>query len=151
MAFEIAGRMATRQGMREAKARLMEPIMKVDVITPEEYMGTVVGDVNSRRGLIDELSERGGMKTVAAKIPLSCMFQYVSDLRSMTKGRAQYSMVFDSYAMVPGNIEKEITEKYKPTSVEDSEQNDESDVGTSAFSILIGLFVGSGTIYVILI
>merc|ERR1712039_75027 len=72
MAFEIAGRMATRQGMREAKARLMEPIMKVDVITPEEFMGTVVGDVNSRRGVIDELGERGGMKTVAAKIPLSC-------------------------------------------------------------------------------
>ena len=93
--------------------------MKVDVVTPEEFMGEVIGDMNSRRGQIDELGERGNMKTVSSKIPLANMFQYVSALRSLSKGRAQYSMVLDSYDFVPPNVEKEICEKYKPTSAEE--------------------------------
>merc|ERR1719424_1969912 len=88
MAFEIAGRAAARKGLREAGAKLMEPVMKVDVTTPEEHMG----DVNSRRGMVVELADRGNMKVVRAKVPLANMFQYVSSLRSLTKGRASYSM-----------------------------------------------------------
>merc|ERR1711904_686214 len=118
MAFEIAGRAATRQGLREGGPRLMEPIMKVDVICPEEFMGTVVGDISSRRGIMSEMGDRGNMKTVTATIPLSQMFQYVSDLRSMTKGRAQYSMTFDKYDFVPGDIEKEICKKFQPAGEE---------------------------------
>merc|ERR1719217_1517474 len=91
----------------------MEPIMAVEVVTPDEYMGDVIGDINSRRGLVSEMTERGGAKVVDAKVPLATMFQYVSDLRSMTKGRAQYSMVFDSYELVPPALEKDIIEKYK--------------------------------------
>merc|ERR1712003_450833 len=92
MAFEIAGRAATREGLRKAKARLMEPLMQVDVSTPEEYMGDVLGDINSRRGQVGDLGERGNVKTVSAQVPLANMLQYVSTLRSMTKGRANYSM-----------------------------------------------------------
>jgi elongation factor G len=114
MAFEIAGRMAAREGLRKCQARLMEPIMKVDVISPEESIGDVIGDINSRRGLVEQMGEQGGMRTATAKVPLANMFQYVSTLRSMTKGRAQYSMQFDSYAMVPPNVEQEIIKKYKP-------------------------------------
>merc|ERR1712187_221550 len=93
MAFEIASRAATREGLRKAQSRLMEPIMKVEVVTPEEFMGDVIGDINSRRGMIDSLGDRGNAKTVVAKVPLASMFQYVSSLRSLSKGRAQYSMV----------------------------------------------------------
>merc|ERR1712127_439177 len=92
MAFEIAGRAATREGLRKAKARLMEPLMQVDVSTPEEYMGDILGDINSRRGMVGDLGERGNVKTVSAQVPLANMFQYVSTLRSMSKGRANYSM-----------------------------------------------------------
>merc|ERR1711966_77261 len=108
MAFEIAGRAATREGLRKAKARLMEPLMQVDVSTPEEYMGDVLGDINSRRGLVGELGERGNVKTVSAQVPLANMFQYVSTLRSMTKGRANYSMKLSSYELVPPNVELEL-------------------------------------------
>merc|ERR1712154_684495 len=108
MAFEIAGRAATREGLRKAKARLMEPLMKVDVSTPEEYMGDVLGDINSRRGLVGDLGERGNTKTVSAQVPLANMFQYVSTLRSMTKGRANYSMKLSSYELVPPNVEQEL-------------------------------------------
>ena len=92
MAFEIAGRAATREGLRKAKARLMEPLMQVDVSTPEEYMGDILGDINSRRGLVGDLGERGNVKTISAQVPLANMFQYVSTLRSMSKGRANYSL-----------------------------------------------------------
>merc|ERR1712176_1608069 len=85
MAFEIAGRAATREGLRKAKARLMEPLMQVDVSTPEEYMGDVLGDINSRRGIVGELGERGNVKTISAVVPLANMFQYVSTLRSIVK------------------------------------------------------------------
>jgi len=108
MAFEIAGRAATREGLRKAKARLMEPLMRVDITTPEEYMGDVLGDINSRRGLVGELGERGNVKTISATVPLANMFQYVSTLRSMSKGRANYSMKLADYDFVPPNIELEL-------------------------------------------
>ena len=95
--------------------------MKVEVITPEEYMGDVIGDINSRRGMVAELGERGNMKTVRASVPLANMFQYVSSLRSSTKGRASYSMNLDRYDLVPPNVEKEIMAKYKGNSGEDDE------------------------------
>jgi elongation factor G len=113
MAFEIAGRAAARKGLKAAGAKLMEPMMKVEVTTPEEYMGDVIGDINSRRGMVGELGERGNMKTVRAKVPLANMFQYVSSLRSATKGRANYQMSLESYELVPPNVEKEIMAKYK--------------------------------------
>jgi len=108
MAFEIAGRAATREGLRKAKARLMEPLMQVDVTTPEEYMGDILGDINSRRGLVGELGDRGNVKTISAQVPLANMFQYVSTLRSMSKGRANYSMKLANYDFVPPNIEDEL-------------------------------------------
>lgn len=108
MAFEIAARAATRQGLQKAKARLMEPLMRVDITTPEEYMGDILGDVNSRRGLVGDLGERGNVKTVSAMIPLANMFQYVSTLRSMSKGRANYSMKLANYDFVPQDIETEL-------------------------------------------
>jgi elongation factor G len=108
MAFEIAGRAAAREGLRKAKARLMEPMMRVDITTPEEYMGDILGDINSRRGLVGDLGERGNVKTVSAMVPLANMFQYVSTLRSMSKGRANYSMKLANYDFVPPNIEAEL-------------------------------------------
>ncbi|KAL3916402.1 MAG: hypothetical protein SGILL_005198 [Bacillariaceae sp.] len=108
MAFEIAGRAATREGLRKAKARLMEPLMQVDVTTPEEYMGDILGDINSRRGIVGELGERGNVKTISAQVPLANMFQYVSTLRSMSKGRANYSMKLANYDFVPPNVEEDL-------------------------------------------
>merc|ERR1712032_1199219 len=113
MAFEIAGRAATREGLRKAKARLMEPLMKVDIITPEEYMGDVLGDINSRRGQVGDLGERSNSKTVSALVPLANMCQYVSTLRSMSKGRANYSMKLANYEFVPPNIESELKAGFK--------------------------------------
>jgi elongation factor G len=114
MAFEIAARQCARQGLRQAGAKLMEPVMKVEVTTPEDYMAGVIGDVNSRRGMVSELSDRGNMKVVKAKVPLSEMFQYVSQLRSITKGRASYSMELDEYELVPDAIGKELMAKFQP-------------------------------------
>merc|ERR1712054_512924 len=114
MAFEIAGRMATREGLKKGKGRLMEPLMQVDVTTPEEYMGDVIGDINSRRGMVEELGERGNTKTIQAAVPLANMFQYVSSLRGMSKGRAQYSMKLSTYDFVPPNVEKELVADFKP-------------------------------------
>ena len=108
MAFEIAGRAAAREGLRKAKARLMEPLMQVDITTPEEYMGDILGDINSRRGLVGDLGERGNVKTISAQVPLANMFQYVSTLRSMSKGRANYSMKLANYDFVPQNVEDEL-------------------------------------------
>merc|ERR1719293_574504 len=87
-------------------------MMKVDVTTPEEHMGDIIGDVNSRRGMVIELAERGNMKVVRAKVPLANMFQYVSSLRSMSKGRASYSMELEDYQQVPPNVQKELVAKY---------------------------------------
>merc|ERR1712048_856217 len=148
MAFEIASRAATREGLRKAQSRLMEPIMKVEVVTPEEFMGDVIGDINSRRGMIDSLGDRGNAKTVVAKVPLASMFQYVSSLRSLSKGRAQYSMVFDEYVLVPPMVEKEIMAKYKAKVVEDeAEQSNTGNVVTaSAVALLLGFVAGSGMV-----
>jgi len=112
LAFEIAARAAMKEGLRKAGSRLMEPIMKVDVVTPEESMGDVLGDINSRRGQVLNLGERGPVKTIEALVPLSEMFQYVSTLRSMTKGRANYSMSLFKYEVVPGNIQKELEARF---------------------------------------
>jgi elongation factor G len=119
LAFEIAARQAFKQGLRKANARLMEPIMKVDVITPEDHMGDVIGDINSRRGQVGQLGDRGSMKTVSAMVPLANMFQYVSSLRGMTKGRAQYTMTLDHYDLVPPNVEKELIGQFKKAEEDD--------------------------------
>jgi elongation factor G len=111
MAFKIAGSMAFKEAARKASPVLLEPMMAVEVVTPEAYMGDVIGDLNSRRGMIQAMEERGGYRVVRALVPLSEMFGYVGDLRSRTQGRASYTMVFDSYAEVPQNVAKEIIAK----------------------------------------
>ena len=111
LAFKIAGSMAFKEAARKADPVLLEPMMAVEVTTPEDYMGDVIGDLNSRRGHIQAMEERGGARVVNALVPLSEMFGYVGDLRSKTQGRASYSMQFDSYAEVPANVAKEIIEK----------------------------------------
>jgi elongation factor G len=111
MAFKIAGSMAFKEAARKASPALLEPMMAVEVVTPEANMGDVIGDLNSRRGTIQAMEERGGARVVRAVVPLSEMFGYVGDLRSRTQGRASYTMVFDSYAEVPANVAKEIIAK----------------------------------------
>ena len=111
MAFKIAGSMVFKAAAKKANPVLLEPMMAVEVVTPEPNMGDVIGDLNSRRGQIQAMEERGGMRTVKALVPLSEMFGYVGDLRSKTQGRASYSMQFDSYAEVPANVAKEIIAK----------------------------------------
>ena len=113
MAFKIAGSMAYKEAARKASPVLLEPLMAVEVRTPEEYMGDVIGDLNSRRGQIQSMDDATGVKVVAAKVPLSEMFGYVGDLRSKTSGRAVYSMTFDSYAEVPKAVADEIVQKSK--------------------------------------
>lgn len=108
MAFKIAGSQALKEAVAKAKPVLLEPVMSVEITTPEEYMGEVIGDVNSRRGQVNAMEDRAGAKLVKAKVPLSEMFGYVGDLRSKTQGRANYSMVFDSYAEVPSSVSAEI-------------------------------------------
>ncbi|HET6735258.1 elongation factor G [Mycobacterium sp.] len=111
MAFKIAGSQALKKAAQAAQPVILEPIMAVEVTTPEDYMGDVIGDLNSRRGQIQAMEERAGARVVKAHVPLSEMFGYVGDLRSRTQGRANYSMVFDSYAEVPANVSKEIIAK----------------------------------------
>src|SRR4051794_6133900 len=113
MAFKIAGSMGFKEAARKADPALMEPMMAVEVTTPEENMGDVIGDLNSRRGIIQAMDERAGVRVVKALVPLSEMFGYVGDLRSRTQGRASYSMQFDSYAEVPGNVAKDIIAKVR--------------------------------------
>ena len=113
MAFKIAGSMAFKEGARRASPVLLEPVMAVEVRTPEEYMGDVIGDLNSRRGLIQSMEDAVGVKVVKAAVPLSEMFGYVGDLRSKTQGRAVYSMSFDSYAEVPKSVADEIIARAK--------------------------------------
>ncbi len=108
MAFRIAGSMALQEGARKAGVKLLEPVMEVEVTTPEDYMGEVIGDLNSRRGQIESMTDRTGVKVVKALVPLSEMFGYVGDLRSKTQGRANYSMQFHSYQDVPNTISEEI-------------------------------------------
>lgn len=111
MAFKVAGSQALKKAAAAAQPVILEPIMAVEVITPEDYMGDVIGDLNSRRGQIQAMEERSGARVVKAQVPLSEMFGYVGDLRSKTQGRANYSMVFDSYAEVPAQVAKEIIAK----------------------------------------
>jgi elongation factor G len=111
MAFKIAGSIVFKNAARKADPALLEPMMAVEVTTPEENMGDVIGDLNSRRGQIQAMEERNGIRVVKALVPLSEMFGYVGDLRSKTQGRANYSMQFDSYAEVPSNVAKEIIAK----------------------------------------
>ncbi len=111
MAFKVAGSMALKEAARKADPALLEPVMAVEVNTPEDYMGDVIGDLNSRRGHIQAMEERAGGRVVRAIVPLSEMFGYVGDLRSRTQGRANYSMQFDSYAEVPTSVAKEIIAK----------------------------------------
>jgi elongation factor G len=111
LAFKIAGSMAFKQAARQADPVIMEPLMAVEVTTPEDFMGDVIGDLNSRRGQIQAMEERAGARVVRALVPLAEMFGYVGDLRSRTQGRASYSMQFHSYAEVPSNIAKEIVAK----------------------------------------
>ncbi|UGQ14626.1 elongation factor G [Yinghuangia sp. ASG 101] len=111
LAFKIAGSMAFKEAARKANPALLEPMMAVEVTTPEDYMGDVIGDLNSRRGQIQAMEERSGARVVKALVPLSEMFGYVGDLRSKTSGRASYSMQFDSYAEVPRNVADEIIAK----------------------------------------
>lgn len=112
LAFEIAARACFREAAPRAGAQLLEPIMKVEVVTPEDYVGDVIGDLNSRRGQIQGQETRGVAVVINANVPLANMFKYVDNLRSMSQGRAQYSMVFDHYAPVPSNVAQEIQEKY---------------------------------------
>ncbi|MFV0321481.1 MAG: elongation factor G [Alphaproteobacteria bacterium] len=111
LAFEIAARAAFRDGMRQANAKLLEPIMSVEVVTPEEYMGDIIGDLNSRRGQIKGMDQRGIARVVDAEVPLKEMFGYVNTLRSMSQGRAQFTMTFSHYDVVPENVAKDIREQ----------------------------------------
>ena len=111
MAFKIAGSMALKEAVRKANPVLLEPMMAVEVRTPEDYMGDVIGDINSRRGQIQAMEDISGAKVVRGLVPLSEMFGYVGDLRSKTQGRANYSMEFDSYAEVPKAVAEEIIKK----------------------------------------
>jgi elongation factor G len=112
LAFEIAARAAMRDGLKKAGAKLLEPIMKVEVVTPEEYTGSVIGDLTSRRGMVQGQDSRGNANVINAFVPLANMFGYINNLRSMSSGRAVFSMQFDHYDAVPQNISDEIQRKY---------------------------------------
>ena len=112
LAFEIAARAAMREGMKKAGAKLLEPIMKVEVVTPEEYTGSIIGDLTSRRGMVTGQESRGNANVINAFVPLANMFGYINNLRSMSSGRAVFTMLFDHYDPVPQNISDEIQKKY---------------------------------------
>ena len=111
LSFKIAASKCFREASKKAKAVLLEPIMKVEVVTPEEYMGDIMGDLNSKRGQINEMSDRGMAKVIDAYVPLSEMFGYSTSLRSYSQGRATYTMEFSHYAEVPRNITEKIREE----------------------------------------
>ncbi|WP_333831305.1 elongation factor G [Pararhodobacter sp.] len=112
LAFEIAARAAMREGLKKAGAKLLEPIMKVEVVTPEEYTGSIIGDLTSRRGMVQGQDSRGNANVINCMVPLANMFGYINNLRSMSSGRAVFSMQFDHYEAVPQNISDEIQKKY---------------------------------------
>jgi len=112
MAFEIASRAAFREGVGKARPILLEPVMAVEVVTPEEYMGDIIGDLNSRRGNISGMEPRANAQVINAMVPLATMFGYVNTLRSLSQGRAQFTMTFDHYEPVPQMVAEEIKEKY---------------------------------------
>jgi len=111
LAFEIASRFCFKEACTRASLKLLEPVMRVEVITPEDYMGDVIGDLNSRRGQVSETNKRGNATVISAMVPLANMFGYINNLRSMSQGRAQYSMFFDHYDKVPQNVQDEVTKK----------------------------------------
>ena len=111
LAFEIASRAAFKEAVGKAGPKLLEPMMKVEVVTPEDYMGDIIGDLNSRRGQIEKMEDRGNAKVVSSVVPLANMFGYVNNLRSMSQGRASYTMLFSHYDVVPSNVEEEIKAK----------------------------------------
>ena len=111
MAFKIAGSMAVKEAARQASAVLLEPVMEVEVVTPSDFLGDVIGDLSSRRGKIGGMTQRGDAQVVAADVPLAEMFGYSTTLRSMTQGRAVYTMQFDHYEEVPKNIAEQIITK----------------------------------------
>ena len=111
LAFEIASRAAFKEAVGKAGPKLLEPMMKVEVVTPEDYMGDIIGDLNSRRGQIEKMEDRGNAKVVSSVVPLANMFGYVNNLRSMSQGRASYTMLFSHYDVVPSNVEEEIKSK----------------------------------------
>ena len=111
MAFEIAARAAMREALQKGGSVLLEPIMKVEVVTPEDYTGSVIGDLNSRRGQIQGQDMRGNANVINAMVPLANMFSYVSNLRSMSQGRATFTMQFDHYAEVPKGVAEEVQAK----------------------------------------
>ena len=111
MAFKIAGSMAFQDAAKKAKPVLLEPMMQVEVTMPEQFMGDVIGDLNSRRGQVEGMDSRGSTQVVRAFVPLAEMFGYATDLRSMTQGRASYSMELSHYAEVPGNLAQELLAK----------------------------------------
>ncbi|HZY07987.1 MAG TPA: elongation factor G, partial [Ilumatobacteraceae bacterium] len=113
LAFKIAGIQAMKEGMRKAKPCLLEPIMAVEVVTPEDYMGDVMGDLSSRRGRIEGMEARGNTQVIKAQVPLSEMFGYSTDLRSRTQGRATYTMQFAQYMEVPPNIASDIVKRVR--------------------------------------
>jgi elongation factor G len=110
LAFEIAAKAAFREAMAKAGPQLLEPMMKVEIITPEEYMGDIIGDLNSRRGQVNGMDDRGNAKVITAMVPLASMFGYINTLRSMSQGRAQYTMLFDHYEPVPANVAAQVKE-----------------------------------------
>jgi len=112
MAFEIASRAAFREAVRKAAPKLLEPIMKVEVVTPEEYVGGIIGDLTSRRGQVRGQETRGNAVVINAQVPLANMFGYVNTLRSMSQGRAQYTMQFERYAQVPQAVADEVQAKF---------------------------------------
>jgi elongation factor G len=112
LAFEIAARMALREALQKGASVLLEPIMKVEVVTPEDYTGSVIGDLNSRRGHIQGQDMRGNANVINAMVPLANMFSYVNNLRSMSQGRANFTMQFDHYEQVPSNVAQEVQAKY---------------------------------------
>jgi elongation factor G len=110
LSFKLAASKAFQEACKKAQATLLEPIMKVEVNTPEEYMGDIIGQINAKRGRIEEMGDRGQAKIVTAFVPLSEMFGYMTDLRSASQGRATYSMEFDHYEEVPSNVATKIRE-----------------------------------------
>ena len=111
MAFEIASRAAFREGIEKSGPRLLEPMMRVEVVTPEDYLGDIIGDLNSRRGSISGMDSRLSASVITALVPLANMFGYVNNLRSMSQGRAQFSMFFDHYEQVPQAVAEEVKAK----------------------------------------
>src|ERR671930_392241 len=110
LAFKVAGSMALKSAMQKAQPKLLEPVMAVEVVTPEEYLGDVMGDLNSRRGRVEGLEPRGNAQAIRARVPLATMFGYATDLRSTTQGRATFTMQFDRYEEVPQSIAAELVD-----------------------------------------